>query len=174
MSGRLACALAVAALALAGCSVGAPEEPAAERAQGTPSPAGAAAEPTPQPDLLRPSDVERRPEGSSERALFELWYAIQYRDMLAAYDLLTEDFKREFSPSLKRFGTYVMADHPRWLARPDVLFKRRERGREIVTIRYRRPEPGRPEERFSMTFAREDGLWKLAYDFYLANRLTAR
>ena len=66
-----------------------------------------------------------------------------------------------------------MAEYPRWQARPRILFAHPavNRGRTVV-IDYRRPDT-RTRERFAMTFVREQGDWKLAYDFYLSERLSA-
>jgi len=173
------CFLAVLTAAVfAGCSVGAPEEPAkppqasdkeaaAQRASAKPD-----ATPTPAPRYIEQEDVTATPDGSAREAFYKLWFAVQYRDMLTAYDLMSADFRRDFARSLPRFSEYVMADYRRWLSKPKVLFTTKTNNGESLAVSYR--PPGGSEERFATTFTRESGRWKVAYDFYLAQRLSAK
>jgi hypothetical protein len=149
---------------IAGCSASAPKAPKPTPTPSTAAPAGQA-----QPRYLQQDDLDRFSRDTPERALMELWFAVQYRDMLGAYALVTGEIKRE-APTLRRFSTFVMADYPRWLNAPKILFSRRHGAFRVLTVEYQ--TPGNPQpQRFAMTFVREAGTWKLAYDFYLANRL---
>jgi hypothetical protein len=166
--------LAVAALlgvALTGCSVDEPsptEQSSTARSADVPQPAP---EPREQQFLTR-ADVEEYPRGSPERAVFEFWFRVQYRDLLSAYESLTPEFRREFAGSLRRFGTYVMADYPRWLTNPRLLFVRTEGNEAMVALAYRNTAGA--GERSSFSLRRTPAGWAVAYDFYLANRLTAK
>ena len=91
--------------------------------------------------------------------------------MLTAYGLLSKKFRGDFAGTLRHFQTFVMADYPRWLAKPNVVLAKDD-SRKTLIVDYRPPQ--RLQEREAMTFIRENGAWKLLYDFYLANRLTAK
>ena len=164
------------ALALSGCSVGAPEEPTTPQQatdSDTRTKAASPRQDAPEPVFLEQDDLSAHEANTPERAVLDLWFAIQYRDMLTAYDLMAKEFREEFAQSLPHFSEFVMADYPRWRATPRILFSRATSdGRRMVAVAYRRPDT-KSRERFAMTFVREGGAWKLAYDFYLAQRLAA-
>lgn len=167
-----AAALTVAITFSVGCGLEKPEPPP-EREEAQASPAVEADTPTAyEPEFLTLDDVRRYERGDPRRAVLDFWFAIQYRDLLSAYESLTAEFQREFSPSLRRFGTYVMADHARWLTKPSMLFVQENGGRAIVAIKYALNGGG--SERSSLALEREDGRWKIAYDFYLSNRLLGK
>lgn len=166
---------AVCAAMLSSCSADAPQPEDADSGGGAqPSaPAATAAAPKPtSPMFLTPEDVRKQPGGSARAALYEFWFLVQYREMSRAYARLSQNFKKSFAGSLRHFQIYVMADHPRWLAKPTVLFDRGTATRKTLAVLYKRPQG--VAEREAVTFMRENGAWKLDYSFYLANRLIAK
>lgn len=173
----VAAAVTAALIPIVGCGLEKPtppderdeaSNPAVTRPQ-QPHPEGAA---TPEPEYLTGKDLRRYEPSDPRRIVLRFWFAVQYRDLLSAYESLTAEFRREFSPSLRRFGTYVMADHGRWLTTPSMLFVEENGGRASVAVSY--PLRGGGTERSAFSLERERGRWKIAYDFYLTNRLLGK
>ena len=158
------------AVAVAGCSTDAPkatDETTTKR--GDAAPANGTA---PQPVYLTTADREAQKVGTPQRAVIDFWSTVQNRDLLAAYDMLTADFKRQFAPTLRKFGTFIIADHPHWLVKPKVLSAETDSAVSSVVVTYPIPGGNAPRETFSLV--RDSGQWRIRYNFYLVNRLTAQ
>lgn len=129
---------------------------------------GAAAE-QPPADYISDRRLEKLPSDSPERAILTFWQAVQYKNLLVAYDGLAKDFQTEFAGTLPRFSKYISADFQHWLTQPRFISTKTTGSTALVVISYR--PPGGVEDRSTVTLVRESGKWRIAYNFYLANRL---
>jgi hypothetical protein len=166
--GVVAAALAAIALVAAGCSAGAPKAP-----PGTATTAAqAAAAKAPTPHYITDKELASYKSTSPEHAILEFWQAVQNKNLLLAYDGLAKDFKKEFAGTLPRFSRFVSADFPHWLTPPKFLFTQIHGSTAEVAISYL-PQgfAVSDTDRSTVTLVREGGKWKIAYLFYLANRL---
>jgi hypothetical protein len=166
MRGVVAGAVAAAALVGAGCSVNAPKAPPdssteAQLAQG--------AQPPPA-QYISDEELAKLKADTPEHAVLAFWQAVQYKNLLLAYDGLASGFKREFAGSQPRFSKSVSADFQHWLTPPKFLFTRRNGSTAVVAFSYR-PQGLPDADRSTVTLVRERGQWRIAYLFYLANRL---
>jgi hypothetical protein len=168
---RLAVVGALVGLALSACSLDKPTPTERSSTANATTATLESAEPR-EPEFLTQDDIERYSRGSPSRAVFNFWFQIQHRDLLSAYESLAPGFRRRFAGSLGRFGTYVMADYGRWLRNPRLLFSRTDRNKAIVALTYR--NAAGTVERSSFSLRRKSRGWAIAYEAYLANRLTAK
>jgi hypothetical protein len=121
--------------------------------------------------FLTQADVQGHSPGSPARAVFNFWFQIQHRDLLSAYESLAREFRTRFAGSLRRFGRYVMADYSRWLTKPRLLFVQTEGDKATVALTYR--NSARIVQRSSFSLRQSASGWAIAYEAYLANRLSA-
>ena len=122
--------------------------------------------------VLTHADVERQPEGSPERALFDWWRAAQYSNLpryLEAFstDVRTELEQGEARRELRRFADAIRS------ARPELVETEVAGDRATVSTRvvFRQPigltryiTTVRPQA-FELT--RENGRWVLVDDFFV-------
>ena len=172
----LSASLILASCVLTGCGLEAPKAPKPTPAAGATAAAQSEARKNaaeaPAPEFLTDTDLRPYSSRSPERAALELWRSIQNRDILSAYESLTPNFRKEYGKSLTHFGTFVMADYQRWLTKPRIVSSSTQPGRASIFMNY--PVKGGVDQRFTFAMRREKGRWRLAYDFYLANRLNGK
>jgi hypothetical protein len=160
-------ALALISLALAtagaGCSADKPEPKKAPELRAR------AGESDANRGFLSLKEVEATPARSPGRSVLEFWFAVQNRDLLTAHNALTDDFRREYAGSLRRFTKFILADYPHWLFKPKTTFTRTEGGRATVGVSYHTQAGS--IERTSFSMRRRGGRWLIAYEVYLATRL---
>lgn len=122
--------------------------------------------------IIDEGDLDEFPAGSPQRALLEFWREIQYKNYPSAYERLTKEFQEDYAKDIANFEKYVSADYLHWLATPDLSEEGEKSGDDKEqTMFFEYKAPDRPVERDSVTMEQEDGEWKLAYYFYLINRL---
>jgi hypothetical protein len=169
MKRSLAAALAATALAVTGCSVGAPKRPQTNTT-GTGTATAASSADAPPPRYITDAQLRKLHSDSPEHTFMEFWQAAQFKNLLIAYDLLGKDFRSQFAGSLPRFSQFVSADFQHWLvAQPKILSVNTSGSSATAVISYR--PPGGLEDRSMAAFVRERGKWRIAFYFYLANRL---
>jgi hypothetical protein len=172
MRATLAAALAVMALVGAGCSVGKPEPPknAATTGTSTGTTTVAGSDEDAPPRYISEKEIDELPEDSPARSILMFWQAAQYKNMLVAYDLLSRDFQDQFAGTLPRFSKFIAADIRHFLvAQPKIVSEQEDGSNATVIISYR--APGGIEDRSAVSLVRERGEWRIAFLFYLANRL---
>ncbi len=168
IKGVVVAALAAIALGAAGCSVDPPKAPP----RSATAAAAAAGGKAPAAHYITSQELAKLPADSPEHAILAFWQAVQYKNLLLAYDGLAANFKNQFAGSLPHFSKFVSADFPHWLTPPKFLFTQTHGSTAEVAISYL-PQgfAVTDTDRSTVTLVREGGKWKIAYLFYLANRL---
>jgi hypothetical protein len=162
-----AAALLVLAAGLA-CSASAPDEPESPTTLATSKQSEKG--PTAHRRYLKWTDVQRYSPNSPRRAVLTFWYAVQQRDMVTAYRLLDSSFPGR--GTLTHFADFLLAEHGRWLVRPQVVAIFAP-GREAnVTVMYSTPTD--PRARTTFNLRRRPTGWKIYYEYYLSTRLNAK
>lgn len=121
---------------------------------------------------LSPKDIDAQAPDSAARAFLMFWSEMQTRDLYSAYNAMSTQFRAEFAPTLRHFGTYTMADYLHWLVKPKILSTMTNGAHASVVVTYAVAGGEAPRETF--LFIRQGQSWQLAYDFYLANRMLGR
>jgi hypothetical protein len=105
--------------------------------------------------------------------VLDFWWDIQYQDLFRAYGALTPTFQQQYGKTVQHFANLVMADYGHWLGpEPQVIQDNIQGNSATVVMRY--TPPGLPlMTPFTFSLVRQSGQWKIAYNFYLANRLSA-
>jgi hypothetical protein len=164
-------ALLATAMTVSGCGLSKPT-PAKGSVSGKTSPA--TTPPTSNYRYLTHADFAKYAVDSPARAALEFWWDIQYQDFYRAYGRLSRSFQRQYGKGVQRFATLVMAEYGHWLGNdPHVIDDYISGSSATVVTRY--TPPGFPPSRtpYSFSLVREGEQWKIAYNFYLATRLSA-
>ena len=161
-------ALVTASLSVAGCSADAPKPP--QGATTTTSSSAPAKDQAPSSRYITDEELAKVDKNSPDHTILAFWQDAQYKNMLDAYNLLGKDFRDQFAGSLPRFSKFIAADFNYWLAaKPKIVSVDQHGNTANVIVSYR--PPGGVEDRSTATLVREGGEWRIAFLFYLANRL---
>ncbi len=143
--------------AIAGCGVSEPKEESSATAVDTPT-----------PEYLSPEDIAEAPNDSPEKTLLEFWSAIQNQQMPNAFDKLAPEYKDK-AKNVDNFAKFIMADYAHWLINPEIISSNVS-GND-ATVGITRETSDDLSERSSVVLRRINGDWRIAYNFYLSNRL---
>jgi hypothetical protein len=124
---------------------------------------------------LTQAELAKHTATSPGRAVLNFWWYIQNQDFYRAHQALTREFQQQPKRDVQQFGTLVMDEYTHWLGNgPRVILEDISGSSATVVMRYAPPGFGAPPPTpVSFSMVREEGQWKIAYNFYLATRLSA-
>jgi hypothetical protein len=124
---------------------------------------------------LTQAELAKHAATSPGRAVLNFWWYVQNQDFYRAHAALTREFQQQPKRDVQQFGSLVMDEYAHWLGNgPRVILEDISGSSATVVMRYAPPGFGSPPSTpVSFSLVREEGQWKIAYNFYLATRLSA-
>jgi hypothetical protein len=161
---------ALLAVALSGCGLSKPT-PAKGSASGTTS--SVTTTPTPHYRYLTNADLTKYATTSPARVVLDFWWDVQYQDFYRAYGELGRPFQRQYGKGVQHFAVLLMDDYTHWLGEGPHVIRENISGSSATVVTQYAPPRLPPLTPVSFSMVREGGQWKIAYNFYLAIRLSA-